>query len=58
MRINLGTVLEPCNVRTRIAASDAKESYFVPQDVFQIEMRRQQYLGSLKKLNNIYDFNS
>lgn len=51
MRIDLSTILEPRNMRTRIAASNAEESYFVPQDVFQIEMRCQQYLSSLKEIN-------
>lgn len=50
MRINLGTILEPRNMRARIAASDAEESYFVSQNVFQIKMRRQQYLSSLERL--------
>lgn len=49
MRINLGTILEPRNMRARITAGYAEESYFVPQDVFQIEMRRQEYLSPLKK---------
>lgn len=41
MCVNLGAILEPCNVRARVAASDAEKSYFVPQDVLQIKMRRQ-----------------
>jgi len=49
--INLGAILEPRNVWARIAASDAKKSYFVAQDVLQIEMRRQQYFGSLEEDN-------
>lgn len=51
MRINLGAILEPRNVRAWVTASDAEEGYFVPQDVLQIEMRRQQYLGSLKEID-------
>jgi len=49
MSINFGAILEPRNVWARIAASDAEKSYFVAQDVLQIEMRRQQYLGSLEE---------
>lgn len=41
MRVNLAAIFEPRNVRARIAASDAEKSYFVSQDVLQIEMRRQ-----------------
>lgn len=33
MRINLGAILEPRNMRAWIATSDAEESYFVSQDV-------------------------
>lgn len=40
MRVNLGAILEPRDLRTRITASDAEESYFVSQDIFQIEVRR------------------
>lgn len=40
MCVNLGAILEPCDVRTRITTSNTEESYLVSQNIFQIEVRR------------------
>lgn len=49
MIVNLGAIFEPGDLRSRGATSDAEKSYFVSEDILQVEMRRLQYLSSLKR---------
>lgn len=54
MRENLGSVLVPSDVRSRVASRNAQEGNFVSQNVFIIKMRVESNFSPLQIRDEIY----